>query len=256
MGIKLNKNDLKSVLNKVLLEIIEDGNVSNNDFTKTNEFKSWFGNSKVTDSYGKPLPLYHGSPLGGIEVFKNKDNRGSDSMATISSGLREFGICFTPNIKLAMRYKNNRKLNPSYVDKIKTEISSLEELMYNARNNTDFNRFRSEVDKLKRKLNGGIYQTYLKIERPYVFDAKGKDGYDGWKELKVDLGYKTAVGFDAIEALSGNNDIYKSNYDGIIAKNIIDIHLGDSDAIDEYRDLLGNVYMVFSPDQTLIEKEL
>lgn len=252
---KLNESDLKLMIENILLEFGYNDNDIPIDFTETNEFKTWFGNSKVVDSYGKPLPLYHGSPLGGIDVFRNKDNRGDDSMATISSGLKEFGICFTPNIKLALKYKNNRKLNPSYVDKIKVEINRLEDIMYNVRNNREYDELSDEINKLKNKLRGGVYQTYLKMENPYIFDAKGKDGYNGWKELKIDLGYKTAIGIDAIEALSGNNDVYKSNYDGIIAKNIVDLHLGGNDT-SGYEQFMGDVYMVFSPSQTMIEKEL
>lgn len=252
---KLNENDLKQLVETILLEFENDYNDISIGFTETNEFKTWFGNSKVVDSYGNPLPLYHGSPLGGIEMFRNKDNRGDDSMATISSGLKEFGICFTPNINLALKYKNDRKLNPSYIDKIKVEINRLEDIMYNVRNSREYNELSDEINKLKAKLRGGVYQTYLKMENPYIFDAKGKDGYYGWQDLKVDLGYKTAIGIDSIEALSGNNDVYKSNYDGIIAKNIIDLHLGTNDT-SGYGQFMGDVYMVFSPSQTLIEKEL
>lgn len=93
------------------------------------------------------------------------------------------------------------------------------------------------------------------MENPYIFDAKGKDGHDGWKELKVDIGYKTAVGIDAMEALSGHNDVYKSNYDGIIAKNIIDLHIGNTD-LSKYNEFMGDAYMVFSPSQIIIEKEM
>ena len=46
-----------------------------------------------------------------------------------------------------------------------------------------------------------------------------------------------------------------SNYDGIIARNIIDLHLGGSD-YSKYSEFMGDVYMVFSSSQTKIEKEI
>lgn len=144
--------------------------------------------------------------------------------------------------------KLRQNTNMSYSEK-------LTNVLYNVRNNREYNQLNDEIQKLKHKLQGGVYQTYLKMENPYIFDAKGKDGYNGWQELKINIGYKTAVGVDAIEAISGNNDMYKSNYDGIIAKNIIDLHLGDTN-YSKYNQFMGDVYMVFSTSQTMIEKEI
>jgi hypothetical protein len=258
--IKLNESQLKQLITetiKIILLKEEDGDDYQEiiDFTDTPEFKNWFANSKIIDKNGNPLPVYHGSPVGGITQFKNKDNSDRYNNQTQSSGLKEFGICFSTNVDLATKYRFNRKLNPEYIDSIKVEIEKLKNIRDNVRNNREYEQLNNDIKTLQNKLNGGVYQTYLKMENPYIFDAKGKDGYYGWKELKVDLGYKTAIGFDAIEALSGHNSVYKSNYDGIIAKNIIDIHLGGGD-IDNYKNLAGDVYMVFSPSQTMIEKEI
>ncbi len=41
------------------------------DTEETEEFKRWFGNSKVVDEDGKPLIMYHGTPYGGYTVFKD-----------------------------------------------------------------------------------------------------------------------------------------------------------------------------------------
>jgi hypothetical protein len=228
-------------------------NENHESFTETQEFKNWFDGSKIVDEYGKPLPVYHGSPLGGIEKFKNKDY---GDKTIISSGLKEFGIFFTTNIDLALRYKNERKLSPDYIRSIKNDILKLENILDDVRNNREYDRINNEIKKLEHKIKGGVYQTYLKIENPYIFDAKGKDGYTGWFELKVNIGYKTAIGIDAIEALSGNNDMYKSKYDGIIAKNIIDLHIGNTNDMSKYNNYKGDIYMAFSPSQTMIEKEI
>ena len=37
---------------------------------ESQEFKNWFGNSKVVDENGKPLMVYHGSPSAGFESFE------------------------------------------------------------------------------------------------------------------------------------------------------------------------------------------
>lgn len=37
--------------------------------TETSEFKRWFGDSKVVDENGKPLLVYHGSPVRGFDTF-------------------------------------------------------------------------------------------------------------------------------------------------------------------------------------------
>lgn len=41
--------------------------------TDTAAFKKWFGKSKVVDSKGKPLVVYHGTKKGGFTVFKPQD---------------------------------------------------------------------------------------------------------------------------------------------------------------------------------------
>lgn len=246
-----NMNLKENIRYNIRKYLVENNIVEVNDFTKTPEFINWFGDSKVVDSNGDPLPLYHGSPVGGIQNFNLKGNNNT----TLSSGLKEFGICFTTNPELAVKYKNERKLSPEFIKNTQQEISKLENIMLNSRNSKEFYQLEDETNKLKNKLRGGVYQTYLKILNPFIFDAKGKDGYDGWKELKVNVGYKTAIGIDAIEAISGNNSMYNSTYDGIIAKNIIDIHIGNNN-LDKYKQFSGDVYMVFSPQQTMIEKDI
>src|SRR6056297_1772796 len=44
----------------------------NNDITKTNEFKKWFGNSKMVDKKGDPIICYHGTNYD----FNKFDNKG------------------------------------------------------------------------------------------------------------------------------------------------------------------------------------
>lgn len=222
------------------------------DITNKPEFKSWFGASKVVDEKGNPLPVYHGSPIGGIEKFKKKNNNDRDGEDAVeSSGLKEIGIFFTTNVDLAKRYASQKKINPSYVREIEKEIEKIDRILMKIRNNREYDQLTNEKDKLRSKLDGGIYQTYLKIVNPFIFDAKGKNGYYGWRELEIDVGYDIKKGIEAMEALAGLNPRYNSRYDGIIAKNIIDLHTqGD---ISQYQKFNSDVYVIFSPDQARIE---
>ena len=212
------------------------------DQTQTPSFKAWFGDSKVVNPDGSPMVVYHGSPFGGITSFDNNTNK------TASSGLREYGFMFSTNKPLAGEYARLRKLNKNFVEEKNIEIEKLRELRNNSRNNRDFYQYQSEIDQIENELNPKVYETFLKMENPFIFDAKGKDGYYGWQEISINIGYKTAKGIEAVEAISGNNSVYDSPYDGIIAKNIVDLHIGrDPDSND--KKFIGDVYVVFSPNQ-------
>ena len=63
--------------------------------TDTKAFRDWFGNSKVVDAEGKPLVVYHGTPAGGIDVFK-----------VSKSGSLGGGIYTTPDAWAASIYAN------------------------------------------------------------------------------------------------------------------------------------------------------
>ena len=60
----------------------------------------------------------------------------------------------------------------------------------------------------------------MNIENPKTLDAKGKDGWAGWHELKQDVGYDFKSGTEAIEAITGNNStaVMSESYNGIIAE--------------------------------------
>jgi hypothetical protein len=74
---------------------------------RTNNFKKWFGDwendpknaSKVVDKNGEPLVVYHGSKTSDIKEFNRRESE------RISSGLKENGIYFTSNKKLADFYQ-------------------------------------------------------------------------------------------------------------------------------------------------------
>ena len=166
----------------------------------------WFGDSKVVDSEGLPLVVYHGSPLAGINVFDRTQSK------TKSSGLKEFGLWFTTNRKLAERYKNNRKL----IDEKNNE--------------------------------GEIYAVYLSIRNLSEFDGEGKSWENARYNIKVNIGYKVAIGIDAIEALAGKNKAAQiTPADGVKLSNVIELNQSNE------LEYVGDSYLVFDNSPTQIK---
>jgi len=62
--------------------------------TDTPAFRGWFGDSKVVDENGRPLVVYHGTPVRGLEVFE------PDEASDIANG----GLWFTDDQRQAGRY--------------------------------------------------------------------------------------------------------------------------------------------------------
>jgi putative uncharacterized protein (fragment) len=56
-----NQSPLSKVNDKRLLQILQDAQGESDQQIHSNNFKRWFGNSKVVDESGKPLIVYHGS---------------------------------------------------------------------------------------------------------------------------------------------------------------------------------------------------
>lgn len=56
-----NQSPLSKVNDKRLLQILQDAQGESDQQIHSNNFKRWFGNSKVIDESGKPLIVYHGS---------------------------------------------------------------------------------------------------------------------------------------------------------------------------------------------------
>lgn len=56
-----NQSPLSEVNDKRLLQILQDAQGESDQQIHSNNFKRWFGNSKVVDESGKPLIVYHGS---------------------------------------------------------------------------------------------------------------------------------------------------------------------------------------------------
>ena len=207
---------------------------------RTTKFKEWFGDwendpensSKVVDENGEPMVVYHGSRYGGINIFDITQSK------RVSSGLREYGHFFTTNKLAAELYRNSgRYTDDSDKERIK-EIYKLENLLETTKNNRDYYKIQTEIDKWYSK----TYEVFLNLRKVKEFDAKFGTNKEGYWNLEVDAGYKIANGNDAIEFLKeGRFGIEK--VDGIIAHNVVEIAQKTAD----WEDYIGTSYLVFEP---------
>jgi hypothetical protein len=207
---------------------------------RTPEFKSWFGDwendpenaSKVVDENGEPKVVYHGSRYGGINIFDYNQSLRE------SSGLREYGNFFTDNTWVAELYRNSGKYTKEVDAQRIKEISKLENLLENVRNNREYDLINKEIDKWYSK----TYQVFLNLKKVVEFDAELGANVSGYQKLKVDAGYKIATGGDAISFLKeGRFGVEK--VDGIIAHNIVEMMQKTPD----WEQYIGTSYLVFEP---------
>jgi hypothetical protein len=180
-----------------------------NDKTETNEFKSWFGNSKVVDEQGNPLIVYHGTSKK-FSVFKLPSSK-----QKIKSSLGKFGFYFTGDSKLA----------------------------------SSFGRINWSKENSKFKNGASVFPVYLSIKKPYIMDIYEfikisnelggdvdsrrndliKNGYDGIIIKKPTSGYWASsmvmdefptdqfVAFEPnqIKSATGNKGTFNPNSDNI-----------------------------------------
>jgi 8-oxo-dGTP pyrophosphatase MutT (NUDIX family) len=68
-------------------------------------FRRWFGNSKIVDEQGNPLPVFHGTPTGGFDVFETTGKR--------DTGWLGRGFYFTKDKALAKSFMSGRSSDGS-----------------------------------------------------------------------------------------------------------------------------------------------
>jgi hypothetical protein len=224
---------------------------------RTPQFKAWFGDweklayakindsgidevtleylskdvSKVVDSNGEPMVVYHGSRYGGINIFDIRQSKRQ------SSGLKEYGSFFTTNKNVAELYRNSSKYTKEADEQRIKEIAKLEKLQENVKSNREFNEIEKEIDKWYSK----VYPVFLNIRKIKQFDAKLGTNKDGYNNLQVDAGYKWANGNDAIEFLrDGKFGVEK--VDGIRADNVLEL----MQKTDDWLDYVGTSFLVFN----------
>ena len=231
---------------------------------RTKAFKDWFGDwendpenaSKVVDENGEPLVVYHGSPSVDIDIFDRSASK------RVPSAIKEFGTYFATNKNLSDIY-SKAPIGENYKAEIRQKLNQLNDDLMNVRTVKAYDEISKEVDRLYSLLEGRggkVYPVFLNLRTLESFDAKEGINIEAWRNLKVNLGYKTAIGRDAMEALAGLNSFTgdRLKVDGIKAENVIDMSIGSQDKTSQaYKDAkdkyLGDVYLVFDGTKNAIK---
>ena len=100
-------------LYEIWKDIKEESNQSN---INNDNFKKWFGNSKVVDKSNNPMICYHGTPDGTFTEFKPKT--GAKGKARQQA---DIGSHFSVDKEYSKRYAGNKKLSKVYEVFLKME---------------------------------------------------------------------------------------------------------------------------------------
>ena len=181
-------------------------------------FWRWFGDSKVVDEQGRPLVVYHGSDVSGIEIFDNQANQTKQRQIGA-----EKGYFFTDSKKVAERFRTpeQRKAESKYYAE-NTIREPVTEEKYDAQG-----RYLGSVHYTKTTLpeskNFGLYSVYLKAEsvneysgedigvgeeRATALESAKQSGKDGVIIYKADTGAGIAneyIVFDSTQIKSVDN---------------------------------------------------
>lgn len=201
-------------------------------------FRNWFGDSKVVDENGVPLPVWHGSE-NKFFAFNTK-RQGSSSGAKDSQNVFYFSdskLTAEEYMGVEYKYSDSDAKNLKLLDKehknlekqIAEIISKSENKLEGYRASTDLeNRSRAILkqmiaidNKAKPVKSGSLHNTYLSIQSPLRYDMKG----EAYNET-----IQTRVIKEAMEL----------GHDGVIFENMMD-------SPDQY--ITSNIYAVFKPTQ-------
>jgi hypothetical protein len=181
------------------------------DLVRTEAFKNWFGDwendpknaSKIVDDNGEPMVVYHGSVDPDIQEFSEEG-----AYERRRSGLNEEGVFFSSNRDLAQDYATLRAKMAKRADE----------------------QMKDRGYKTEAKRQGGyvptVYAVFLDMKNPFRFDGKGMyypAYYDNVRYLEITPNYGKS-GKRAVTAYLGNNTMYDTPYDGVVAENVIDYH--------------------------------
>lgn len=196
-------------------------------------FWNWFGDSKVVDSQGRPLVVYHGTPAKSIEQF--------------SGGETAYGIFFAPDYHTASYYANDKSPNIYSVYLKVSELADFDEtdvFEKVMREAVDYTVTRSDED--SRRFAEVLYkQGYGKNAAVTEFF----DSIDGISEVNedytiYDLLYDERIGSSEIEDLVDEIGTQK-------VKDRFDEYAPPySEELDAAREAYGtqNFYMYFQDD--------
>lgn len=189
--------------------------------------REFFSKSKVVDSDGRLLMVYHGTPNGDFYTFEYDKSRQTGT---------DYGkaFYFTTNLKNAKGYAKDNHRDP----RVKEYELKRESLKKQILAETDTTK-RQELEKQFRNVKvdgksileilydvdydtgGEVRQVYLNLVNPLIADAQKKYHYEVYPEL-----FKQAI---------------KNGNDGIIVRNV--------DDSSKYGVGLSDVYIAFSPEQ-------
>jgi hypothetical protein len=209
--------------------------------TDTPEFQNWFGESKVTDSEGRPIVVYHGTARGGFDTF---DTYGSNY------GLMGQGSYFTENPAIASKYTNkgakliertgadaNSSVYPAYLSikhpldmEAKADVAAWEKA-FPDRIDADQIPHNASNEKVFRELEEALGQEYISAYEgaEIVQDGFRQMGFDGITHIgggRVDaagVAHRVWIAFDPeqIKSAIGNRGTFDRNSPNIL-------HQGDT----------------------------
>ena len=194
--------------------------------TETPEFRQWFGNSKVVDSNGDPLVVYHGTNQ---EINKFSKARSGENTRSESS-YRGFYFTTSPEVADAYAEKaaNTQVTDaPNHEKKINDYMRKIEQASRRGDHNTE-ERLTLEMEELEYGAiqedpkGQNIVPVYLSIQNPFVIDAD--ENVSDWREFDSQIGKAK-----------------KLKYDGVILRNIKD------DPMNTF--MVSNHYVVFKSNQ-------
>jgi hypothetical protein len=175
---------------------------------RTPEFKAWFGDwendpanaSKVVDYNGEPLPVYHGSKVGNIEIFNTKVGTKTKSKMQLL-----FGTHFAQSIVDAEIYaKEKGKIYETFLS-IKNPIDL--SVGYVNRDDKNFQNYYSLVNDLKLAKNN---------KNVFDYDLFTDSGNYGGKSKHIQRIFITQNKLDQLSPKNVRDYLIKNNFDGVI----------------------------------------
>jgi hypothetical protein len=174
---------------------------------QTPEFKNWFGKSKVTNIFGSPKIVYHGSTKD-FDVFKSPYDLEPDSVSERTMAWRtgQQGIYFSDNPTTADAFaggSSGAKIIPTYLKIEKPYYINKLKTPYNRREKSLIRRIQDKIE----KIDGPYGSAYISTDD--VKELKSK-GYDGIIASGYKRGEKHYIVFDPtqIKSAIGNQGTF------------------------------------------------
>lgn len=182
--------------------IIEEAKTNKAPPVDSPAFKKWFGDSKVVDSNGNPLTMYHGtSKTEKGDAFTVFDTYGTNY------GLFGLGAYFTDNPNVASSYTKkagdqNPTVYPVYLsiqNPIDMDAKADRSLWESAFPDVDFNEFQPNVTKDKVIKKSDSNEGYYRAVEEYLT----YDNYSKWEGAEAIQSGLMKMGFDGITHIGG-----------------------------------------------------